>query len=193
MSDWFLDRRLPPKRVSYGGRTYYLFWQGEHAFSNFARTPFTLNGVRWESGEVAYQAAKIKFYGHEAEAKSWATTKGDLHPHFYKKRARHLETSATAAQRSAWLTVNVRIMRAVVCAKRKCNPYLDKMLLDTGNWPIMEASPYDYYWGIGIGMDGPYDQLSDPPGKNMLGHLWMEERIKLKNSTPLCKWLSGQT
>ena len=54
-----------------------------------------------------------------------------------------------------------------------------KKLLETKDYPIVEDSPKDDYWGWG----------SDRNGENNLGKLWMELReeyqnkLKVKNST----------
>lgn len=45
-------------------------------------------------------------------------------------------------------------------------------LLDSGEQMIAETSQYDHYWGIG----------RDQRGENMMGHVWMDIRTKLRQS-----------
>lgn len=59
------------------------------------------------------------------------------------------------------------------------NPDLKKFLLDTGSTVIVEASPFDKVWGIGM-----KEYETDPSkwkGQNLLGFALMEVRDFLKN------------
>ena len=62
------------------------------------------------------------------------------------------------------------------------NPELKKHLLDTGDQILVEASPYDKVWGIGLGQD---DSRAVNPaqweGKNLLGQVLMVVRHELRN------------
>ena len=60
-------------------------------------------------------------------------------------------------------------------------PTLRQFLLDTGDKILVEASPYDRIWGIGLGKDAPEAAL--PPqwlGQNLVGFALMEVRAQLK-------------
>ena len=57
------------------------------------------------------------------------------------------------------------------------NEELKKFLVETGNKILVEASPYDKIWGIGMGIDEP--DVKDPnkwKGENLLGFALMEVR-----------------
>lgn len=59
--------------------------------------------------------------------------------------------------------------------------WLKKNLLATGKSTLVEASPYDRIWGIGIGQNDParYDR-SKWRGSNWLGETLMKVRRDLK-------------
>jgi ribA/ribD-fused uncharacterized protein len=63
------------------------------------------------------------------------------------------------------------------------NPDLKTFLLGTGNKVIVEASPRDLIWGIGLGENNPKSQHPNTwRGRNLLGFALMEARdIILKN------------
>jgi ribA/ribD-fused uncharacterized protein len=74
-------------------------------------------------------------------------------------------------------------MRFGVKMKFEQNPHLKKKLLDTGTRTLVEASPVDTYWGIGMGMW--HKEVFDRSkwGKNHLGQILMEERTELSRSS----------
>ena len=75
-------------------------------------------------------------------------------------------------------------MVLVLIEKFSQNPKLLKLLLDTNDSILVEASPKDKIWGIGIGVDHVDFLNSDKwPGENLLGKALMEVRDKLKNNT----------
>ena len=63
-----------------------------------------------------------------------------------------------------------------------CNKTLKEFLLSTGDKILVEASPYDKIWGIGmkegtLGIENPSNWL----GENLLGFVLMEVRNELRN------------
>lgn len=72
-----------------------------------------------------------------------------------------------------------------VYTKFATNKFLSDLLLSTDNKVIVEASPYDKIWGIGIGTDEGVnlDDVSTWQGKNWLGQLTMCARNDLRNGT----------
>jgi hypothetical protein len=61
---------------------------------------------------------------------------------------------------------------------------LKRFLLNTGDTVIVEASPRDVIWGIGLGAENPKSQHPDTwRGKNLLGFALMEVRDELKKQT----------
>lgn len=72
------------------------------------------------------------------------------------------------------------------------NRNLREFLLSTGDYILVEASPYDSIWGIRLAADSP--EAQDPMkwrGQNLLGFALMEVRDELRRVTQnelLCDW-----
>jgi len=68
-------------------------------------------------------------------------------------------------------------------AKFGQNPELKEFLLSTGDAILVEASPYDKIWGIGLdretAMKGTVNQWK---GENLLGYALMEVRDWLRST-----------
>ena len=105
--------------------------------------------------------------------------------------ARVLAASSPAAAKSlgrqvsgfedpAWVAARLEIVVAGNLAKFSQNPSLRSYLLGTGSRVLVEASPLDRVWGIGLEASDP--RASDPSswqGLNLLGEALMEVRATL--------------
>jgi len=66
-------------------------------------------------------------------------------------------------------------------AKFTQNPDILKVLMDTGDTILVEASPYDAVWGIGLDEENAKKtNPKDWPGTNYLGEVLTKLRIDLK-------------
>lgn len=84
-----------------------------------------------------------------------------------------------------WGAERLAIVRNINVAKFSQNPTMLKHLLSTGNRVLVEASPYDHIWGIGMTGDDP--AASDPnlwQGRNLLGQALMEARDLFRPLNP---------
>lgn len=104
---------------------------------------------------------------------------GKEHPAVYKKVGRRLPNYDKYGP--SWEAKRDKCMYEAVEAKFTQDDKLKKQLLDTGNSILVEASPYDKYWGIGLGkgntgLHDPYKWL----GENRLGFVLMELRDRLR-------------
>jgi ribA/ribD-fused uncharacterized protein len=69
-------------------------------------------------------------------------------------------------------------------AKFGQNPELAEFLLNTGNRVLVEASPVDQIWGIGLAADDPRAEApGEWKGLNLLGFALMEVRQMLREGT----------
>jgi len=80
-----------------------------------------------------------------------------------------------------WSKIRYDIMKNGLLLKIKDRPNLQKMLLDTGDKLIGEASQWDHIWGIGFkGTDTGARHISSW-GQNLLGKAWMEVRSMVRD------------
>jgi ribA/ribD-fused uncharacterized protein len=128
-------------------------------FSNFAPYPIDLDGESWPSVEHYYQAQK--FADPELREKIRSFDK----PVAVKNLARKYG----AAIRPDWAEVKDAVMDRAVRRKFELHARLRELLLATGDEPLEEAAPSDYYWGVG----------RDGTGQNKLGLLLMRIRAEL--------------
>jgi ribA/ribD-fused uncharacterized protein len=80
-----------------------------------------------------------------------------------------------------WFEYRSKIVAKGNYYKFLCNKDLKEFLVCTGEKILVEASPYDTIWGIGMKEDDP--NATNPykwNGKNLLGFALMEVREKLK-------------
>ncbi len=129
-------------------------------FSNFSRHGFELDGLYWPTSEHYFQAQKFAGTPH-LEAVRRAPT---------PKMAAEIGRDRSRPLRSDWEEVKDDVMRRAVRRKFEVHAGLRVLLLDTGDEPIVENAPRDYYWGCG----------ADGSGKNMLGTILMEVRDSLR-------------
>jgi ribA/ribD-fused uncharacterized protein len=129
-------------------------------FSNFAHSPFRLNGQTWPSVEHYFQAAKFPDTEH-AEAIRLAKSPG---------KAKAMGRSRKYRLRRDWESVKDGIMREAVLAKFTQHADLRALLLGTGDAAPVENSPTDDYWGCG----------AHGGGRNKLGKILMSVREQLR-------------
>lgn len=148
------------------------FWSGP--FSQWAESPFIIDGTRYNCAEQYMMAAKAKMFG-DAEALRLIMESDD--PRFQKATGRKVK----GFDQERWEMIARSIVFDGNYAKFIQNPWLYKELLATGEKTIVEASPFDKIWGIGLAEDDPraWDK-STWLGKNWLGYILMDVRISLR-------------
>lgn len=129
-------------------------------FSNFHKSPITLDGKLWATVEHYFQAMKFP---------SDPTYQEKIRLEKTPVKAKALGQSRTVPIRVDWDAVREDIMKKALEAKFTQNDTLKSVLLSTGDRPIIEDT-IDSYWGRG----------KNNKGQNRLGALLMELRTKLK-------------
>lgn len=146
---------------------------GASCFSQWFAAPFTLNGNAYPTAEHAMMAAKARLFD-DAAALDRILAAGS--PKAAKQIGREVRGYDDARWRAARFDAVVQANEA----KFRQNPALGDFLVQTGNRVLVEASPVDRVWGIGLAAD---DARAEKPrqwrGDNLLGFALMEVRRRL--------------
>lgn len=132
------------------------------------------DGVTWNNTEEAFMAYKATFFGDgETYAKIVQHALARKHPREVKDLGRLVK----GYNDKAWSTVREGFMTYVNLLKYQQNPDLAKQLKDTGARVLVEASPVDRIWGVGLGETDPLilDE-KNWTGLNLLGKSLMTVR-----------------
>lgn len=133
----------------------------EYGFlSNFSAHSVSLQNKIWPTVEHYFQAQKFIGSKFEEEIRNLETP----------MEARNRGKDKGLPLRTDWEQVKNDVMREAVYAKFSQHKNLLNLLLKTGDAYLVEHTSNDSYWG-----DGGHGR-----GRNMLGHVLMETREKLK-------------
>ncbi|MFF7753474.1 NADAR family protein [Streptomyces sp. NPDC007971] len=172
------------REVGAGSRVRYLhFWGhrprpdgriGASCLSQWWPSPFVVDGVRYATAEHWMMAGKARlFEDAEAERRVLAAE----HPAEAKKAGRLVRDFDEAA----WERERFRIVVEGSVHKFASDDALRAFLLGTGDRVLVEASPVDLVWGIGLAAG---DEAAAHPerwrGPNLLGFALMEARERLR-------------
>lgn len=93
------------------------------------------------------------------------------------KDAKMLGRQVCNFQPEVWDQIKYQACVLACKSKFTSNPRLREFLISTGDEELVECSPTDKIWGIGIGLDNPdWKDKSKWQGKNLLGLALMEVR-----------------
>ncbi|GAB2816578.1 NADAR domain-containing protein [Actinoallomurus bryophytorum] len=135
--------------------------------------PFTVDGVTYRTAEHWMMAQKARLFGDE---ETFARIVEAGHP----RQAKELGREISAFDEATWVARRLEIVAAGNAAKFGRYPVLKAYLLGTGSRILVEASPLDRIWGIGMAADD--DHATQPhlwKGLNLLGFALMEARTRL--------------
>ena len=137
---------------------------------------FVCDGTRYCCMEQCMMAGKARLFD-DAETLEKIMASDD--PQVIKKLGRQVRNF----EEGAWDEVKYALILAGNVCKFSQNAALRDFLLATGDSILVEASPYDRVWGIGLAAEDPRAQ--DPrqwQGQNLLGFALMEVRDKLRST-----------
>ncbi|MEU4694200.1 NADAR family protein [Actinoplanes sp. NPDC023714] len=176
-----------PDLLAVPGRVKYLhFWGhqpqrdggvGPGCLSQWWPARFTADGETFGSAEHYMMWRKARLFGDDASA---AKILAARHP----AQAKQLGRGVRGFTEDVWQRERFAIVTEASVAKFGADPALREYLLGTRNRVLVEASPLDRVWGIGLAADDPRAQ--DPNrwrGLNLLGFALMRARETL-SSTP---------
>ncbi|MET8982875.1 NADAR family protein [Streptomyces sp. NPDC004539] len=178
------SREALTRAVRAGAKVKYLhFWGhrpsadgrvGAGCLSQWWESPFTVAGVDYATAEHWMMAEKARLFG-DAEAEARVLAAG--HPSVAKKAGRLVRGFDDAV----WARERFRIVVEGSVHKFRSDPALREFLVGTGKRVLVEASPVDSVWGIGLGArDAGADDPERWKGLNLLGFALMEARERVR-------------
>jgi len=153
--------------------THIFFWGEE--FSNWYDCEFMYKGHKFYNSEQAFMWEKAKFFNDEEIANKILNTSN---PSIAKKLGRHVKNFNS----ETWLNPGYQFMVDVNVEKYTQNEDLKIKLQSSGTKMLVEASPFDTIWGIGLREDNDA-VLNENNWKclNLLGRALMDVRNIIKN------------
>lgn len=150
---------------------YVFFWGG--FLSNWHPAQMNYKGKFFYNSEQAYMWEKALYFDDEESAEEILKTSS---PSEAKKLGRKVKGFDT----DEWNKVSYNIMYEVCLEKFKQNKDLKKYLIDTNEKILVEASPYDKIWGIGLNEErAKRTEPSKWEGMNWLGKVLMDVRKEI--------------
>ncbi len=171
------------REIRAGSRIRYLYFWGHRprpdggvgasCLSQWWPAPFVVDGVEYATAEHWMMAGKARLFGDaEAERQVLAAE----HPAEAKKAGRLVR----GFDEGTWERERFRLVVEGSLHKFAAHDDLGLFLLGTGDRVLVEASPLDRIWGIGLAADD--EAAADPErwrGQNLLGFALMEARERL--------------
>ena len=163
-----------------GKRQKFLFFWKEAAFypgclSQFWPAPFIVDGVTYPAAEYWMMAEKARLFGDVDVLETILTAPTAA-------AAKAAGRAVRSYSESAWEAVRYDVVVVGNVAKFTQNDELGRYLVSTGDRVLVEASPLDRVWGIGLA-EG--DEAAASPsrwrGRNLLGFALMEVRERLQS------------
>jgi len=158
---------------------YIFFWghtapagevMGKFVFSQWFPSPFTVNGIGYKTAEHWMMAQKaLLFEDRDAFQKIINSNK--------PAEVKALGRAVRNYEEARWNEKKFGIVVQGNIHKFAQNKDLGAYLIGTGDRVIVEASPVDPVWGIGLAQDSPDALQPDTwKGENLLGFALMEAR-----------------
>ena len=161
---------------------YLLFW-GHHqkrkggpdasCLSQWFPASFVVNGVQFPTAEHWMMAGKARLFGD-----------GEMLEKILKApdpgKAKALGRRVRGFDHEAWSAARCSLVIEGNVEKFSQNALMKRFLVNTGRRILVEASPRDQIWGIGMGASNP--DATNPVkwrGTNLLGFALMETRAQL--------------
>gem|GEM_PF-2538663 len=133
------------------------------------------DGELFTNSEQIFMYIKAKFFGDENKAGE--IVRLGSNPAIAKKLGREV----SGYDEEAWSTSRFDAMYAAVKAKFESDRVLTKQLMETDTKTLVEASPVDIIWGVGIHeKDDAILDESNWKGQNLLGKVLMKVRTELQ-------------
>lgn len=149
---------------------------GKNCLSQWHPSPFTVDGTCYATAEHYMMVQKALLFDDAATARQMLATTDP-------KEAKRLGRQVRDFDGAAWSAVCERIVFDGNLAKFAQNENMRRFLLSTGDDVLVEASPVDAVWGIGLA-EQEAKNLSprEWQGRNLLGYALMKVRAALRDN-----------
>lgn len=149
------------------------FWGNISPFSNWHRSEFTHNGTTYNCSEQFMMQQKALLFGDLDVAKKVMETTSP-------SKQKGLGRTIRGFDKEMWLQNAIQIMVPGLVSKFTQVPHCYEAMRATGKKTIVEASPVDDIWGIGLSETDPRAWNKDTwQGLNMLGTCLMKVRSEI--------------
>lgn len=166
------------------GKVKYLFFWGhtpkdpaivdKACFSQWYPAPFVEDQITYPTAEHYMMAKKAELF-HDLAIRDQIIQQA--HPN----QAKALGRKVRNFDNKIWDAHKLAIVQQGSYLKFSQHAALKDYLLQTGDRILVEASPYDKVWGIGMAQDHPHaEQPARWRGENLLGFALMAARDRLK-------------
>lgn len=164
------------QKLSNDTTVYFFHEHEENGFlSQWYKSKFTENGIEFNTAEQYMMYKKAELFNDDIVKQKILSTSN---PKIIKALGREVKNF----DEKIWNEHKYNIVLQGNILKFSQNGILKTLLIGTGNKILVEASPYDKIWGIGI--DPHNADRFDPnlwKGQNLLGFAIMEAREKILN------------
>ena len=181
-----MDARSVPELVAAmagGGRPRFAFFWGHRpqrpgvvdgsCFSQWWPARFTVGGVSFGSAEHYMMWRKAVLFGDDQKAAAIVKARSPA-------QAKALGRAVSGFDEIVWVEHRWDIVVDGSVAKFASDPVLGDYLVATKNRVLVEASPRDRIWGIGLSGDSEFaERPAKWRGLNLLGFALMEARARL--------------
>jgi ribA/ribD-fused uncharacterized protein len=151
------------------------FWESDSPFSNWYPQSFIHDGVEYNCSEQYMMVKKAEIFNDTEVAQLIMEQKSPRQQKFLGRQVRGFDSTV-------WMEQCEEIMIPALVSKFTQDDFSLKCLLDTGDATIVEASPYDKVWGIGMDKNDPRAIYPDKwDGLNLLGNVLMKTRAIIVN------------
>lgn len=163
----------PQWRLFFGHRARSADAVDEACLSQWWPAPFRIGSITYPTAEHWMMAAKARLFGDDD---AWARVVSTTVPAEAKRAGRGVR----GFDETTWAAMRFGLVVAGNYAKFTQNPPLRAFLAGTGREVLVESSPHDRVWGIGVAAS--HRDARDPsawPGLNLLGFALMRVREQL--------------
>ncbi len=151
---------------------------GPGCLSQWWTQPVTVDGQSYLTAEHWMMAGKARLFDDEAALAAILVAPNPGAAKAIGRKVRPFDDTV-------WKRAAYDIVVAGNLAKFGQHDELRAFLLATGRRVLVEASPHDRIWGIGLGREDPDAQRpSTWRGRNLLGFALMEVRERLQSAAP---------